>query len=220
MKNIIASLTVLLLSVSCAHHSSSSAPVAPRYYVDVESLSDVTTVSKESVYVVESGMAEFKTSDIRFKNYTNVVYNVLNEAGFKTTTASKEATVKISLIYDIEKRVNNSSVTVPVYKQVGVNNVYGQKVGTLSGFDNQTIDTSSVDFKRWAILKAYDVKTGNNLWEVKASSIGPGHDLREVFPYLMLAMKEKLGTNGNEKVVVFEDEARASELRKPASLSK
>lgn len=212
-------LLLLFVLVGCA---SGDYAVDDRdsYTIAVDSISGPASSLRN--FTIVSGMSDVKDSDLRFQEFANVASKALELEGF---SPSAKPDVKIVLTYSVsDPRTHSETSSVPVYgtKTTNFSNSFGQNLGSAQSF-GQTGTVEDVEtitnYTRTVVLKAYNAKTNAQLWETSVTSSGRSGDLRKLFPYLVATGAKHFGTTtaGKQVSIVWEDDARVSALRKPAS---
>ena len=138
----------------------------------------------------------------------------------------KSAELAVFLSYGIgDPEKSEYSYSLPVWGQTGVSssytsgsvNVYGNS-GTYSGTTTytpsygvtgyQNIQGSNTTFTRHAFLTAYDLEEYRRtekekiIWDTRIASTGSSGDLRLVFPIMIAAAIDHIGTNTGKMIFV------------------
>jgi hypothetical protein len=211
-------LPILLFLVSC----SSSKPV-PVYQVYIDSISAESASGKS--FVIFSGMNNISDEDLTFKKNAQAISLALQEAGYKHYEGDELADVMVFVGYSVsEPRINTQTRLVKSYNRqsVDVNNVYGQKLGTLSGWTPTTnaVVESYNTYLRHVVVRAVDVKTKKELWKTEAFSEGSSDDINTALLFMVKAAYPHFGTNTGGRTLkeIVHSEENLQYLRKPASI--
>jgi hypothetical protein len=209
----------LLLSLSgCA--------TTPKFYVDIDSISSSNADSKKK-YVLIPGMKDVKNTDLQFMEFTKYIDNALISRGFIKAKKTEDANIAIFLVYGIgNPQEHTYSYAIPMWGQTGVSssttfgniNTFGN-IGTYSGTTtyNPTYGVtgyipatgSYVTYFKFLELDAVDLdefrksQKMNQLWKTTVTSSDQSGDLRFVFPIMVAAAKEYLGSNTGQKIQVI-----------------
>lgn len=209
----------LLLSLSgCA--------TTPKFYVDIDSISSSNADLKKK-YILFSGEEDVKDTDLQFIEYTKYIDNALISIGFVKANKVEDANIAIFLVYGIgNPQEHTYSYVLPMWGQTGVSSstTYGSlntfgNTATYSGTTtyNPTYGVtgyipatgSYVTYFRFLKLTAVDLdeykksQKTNQLWQTTVTSTGADGDLRFVFPILVAASKEYLGSNTGKRIQII-----------------
>lgn len=216
---------VIMLSMILAFLAG-CATTGPSFRVHVDSINNPEAQSGNT-YVLLSADKDISESDLHFKEFASYVNRVLASRGMRETSNFDEADMAIFLVYGIEEpQEQQYSYSVPIWGQTGVSSSttygtvssYGGGYGIYSGTTSYTptygvTGYSShtgnlVTFFRYMFLDAYDLATYRNTekevqaWKLKVTSTGTSGDIRQVFPVLVAASKDYLGTNTGKRISV------------------
>lgn len=196
---------------------------SPRVQVSINSIGN--NPHEYQSYILLSGMKNSNPDDLQYKEYAGYIHKVLQEKGFKETDFGK-ADMVVFLYYGISDPINEQySYSMPVYGQTGVSSSY--TTGTLNTFGNmatysgtttytptygivgsQNYSGTRTNYTRHIILDAVDAKKYKelqkiqSLWKTTIISTGSSGDLRTIFPILLGAGKEYIGTNTGKAISV------------------
>ena len=218
-KTIFAIIMILVLV------SSGCVTTNPRFVVEVDSLSaDNTKV--QTHYMLLPGIEGVGKEDLQFIEFAKYINRALLENGFKAVDENERAEIVIFLSYGIgDPKSKSYSYSLPTYGQTGVSSSYTTGsvssyggYGTYSGTTTYTPSygitgyTSHSDnythYFRFFTLEAIDLKDYmeekkmTQVWKTKVTSSGSSSDLRRVFPIMVAASKEYIGTNTGKQVEV------------------
>ncbi len=196
------------------------------YHIQVDSISDRSAVLNK-VYQIMPGNNGVNSNDLQFKEYAGLLVNVMAMQGYTYASASQPAEMEIYLSYGIgEPEKHTYSYTVPVWGQTGTDvytqtNTVANPANTAStqysttyvepqygvtGYTEQTGEYTS--YKKYVILDAYDIKNGkpgsklSEVWKVSLSGAGKINDLRKIYPALLAASVNYIGTSTGEVISV------------------
>ncbi len=231
LKIVIISLwfSVLLLS-GCANMR------PPTFYVNVDSIGDA---GSNKTYILLPGNKDTKPSSLQFQEYARYVNRALQEKGFIQAETLQEANVAIFLGYGIgDPQEHQYTYSLPTWGQTGVLSSY--TTGTVSSYGgygmysgtttytptygvtgSTTHSGSYVTYFRFMLLDAVDLDEYRKsqkevqLWKTIVTSTGTSGDLRRVFPILVAASKNYIGTNTGKKVKVklLEEDAQVKAIK-------
>jgi hypothetical protein len=195
---------------------------AASFNVSVDSIADPDVTDKHS-YILLPGNAGTSVSDLQFREYANYVRKALNRHGFNESS-SAEADLAIFIIYGIgDPQRTPYSYSLPIYGKTGGGTTtlslssygtdgYSNTSGTITSkptygiVGTTTYSGENVDFFRFLIVDALDLarfrrdSTTAVLWRTMATSFGSSGDLRRVFPVLVGASAEYLGSNTHQRI--------------------
>jgi hypothetical protein len=165
-------------------------------------------------------------NDLEFIEFSAYVERALREKGMKRVSESDSPDIAIFLYYGIgDPETSEYSYSLPIWGQTGVSssytsgsvNVYGNSA-TYSGTTTYTptygitgyrnIQESYTTFTRHIDMVAYDINEyrrsgeGIVLWDTRITSIGRSGDLRRVFPIMIAAAIDLIGTNTGKMIIV------------------
>ncbi len=209
----------VMIMVSCA----AMQPI--RFVSGVDGLAQSDALAKKR-YIIIPGIKYVEPSDLQFLEYASYVERILSEKGFINASQFADADIAVFLSYGIgNPQEHQYSYTLPVWGQTGVSSstthgtlsTYGGR-GIYSGTTTYTPTygvkgyTSHVgsykSYTRFLFMDAYDVESFKRdqkmkqVWKISVISNGYNDDLRQVFPYMAVAMKPHIGTNTGRKIVV------------------
>lgn len=176
-------------------------------------------------YILLSGMKDSNPDDLQYKEYAGYIHKVLQDKGFKQTDFAN-ADMVVFLYYGLSDPKNEQySYSMPIYGQTGVSSSY--TTGTVNSFGNMATYSGSTTYTptygvvgsqnysgtrtyytRHIILDAVDAKKYKelqkiqSLWKTTIISTGSSGDLRTIFPILLGAGKEYIGTNTGKAINV------------------
>lgn len=210
------------------------------YATNVDSLAAPDATQKNR-YILLPGMEEVHEDDLQFMEFAKYVNKILQQKGFIKAPSSDSADIAIALSYSVgDPEFYNYSYTVPTWGQTGV--AASNTVGTVSAFGNtatysgtttytptygitgsQTHTGTDILYYRDVRLAAYDLTSYSEsqpmrqVWISKAYSVGSSGDLRKVFPYILVSMKNLIATNSGKKIRVTlkENDKAVQELLTP-----
>lgn len=182
------------------------------YSVYIDSIGSAKETKKS--YVLLPANKDVKPNDLQFKEYANYINRALKQNGFILAKDLTKASIAIFLGYGIGKpQKNQHTYSIPTYGQTGISssNTYGSlTTHTPSyGITGSTTHTETyITYFRYMFLDASDLaeyrksKKEIQLWKTKVTSTGSSGDLRLVFPVLVAASKDYIGTNTGKKILV------------------
>lgn len=204
---------------------------SPRVQVSINSIG-INPPHYES-YTLLSGMKDTNPNDLQYQEYAGYVNKVLQSKGLKQTNFAN-ADMVVFLYYGISEPNNEQyTYSMPVYGQTGVSSSY--TTGTINSFGNMatysgttsytptygivgsnTYSGTRTSYTRHIILDAVDANKFKqsqeiqSLWKTTIISTGSSGDLRTIFPILLGAGKEYIGTNTGKaiSVTLSEDDDR------------
>ncbi len=207
-----------------------------KFHIYVDSIGE-SSKSKMN-YILLSGNKKVNVDDLEFKEYATYINRALKKKGF-IQSSFENANIAIFLDYGIgEPKENSYSYSLPTYGKTGVSSstTYGtvNTYGNSASYSGTTYNTPSygitgsqsysgthTTYHRYAILSATDLakyKINNKtiqLWKTTISSTGSSGDLRRVFPLLITASQNYLGTNSTQKIKILlsEDDKEVLEIK-------
>lgn len=219
-------LVPLLLAVIGAVSSSCS---TVRYYVNVSSISS----GEDSGRRVAILPLDQKVSldDLQFREFSRYLEKAMASKGYVVTQERASAQVFVLLGYAIsdpqERQTTTimpmtsyqSGQTVNSYAYSGGYSAYG--TATSSGTYSTTyvpMTSSYTTYTRLIKISAFDVRVSKEkpkqLWETTISSTGSSGDLRQVFPMMLAASMEHIGTNTRSEIntEIAERDPRIAEI--------
>lgn len=209
---------------------------SPRVQVSINSIGNQPQHYQS--YTLMSGMKNINPDDLQHQEYVRYINKALQSKGLKPTTFA-DADMVIFLYYGIsEPSQENYNYSMPVYGQTGVSSSYTS--GTINSFGNmatysgtttytptygvvgsQTYSGTRTYFTRHVILDAVDAQRFKDtqevksLWKTTIISKGSSGDLRTIFPILMGAGQEYIGTNTGKAIEITlpEDDDRVLAIK-------
>ncbi len=197
----------------------------PRFIVHVDSIRGKSAV-QEKKYVLLPGNENTSSNDLQFQEFSGYVRRALAAHEYQEASRSEQADLAIFLGYGIGKPEKQQySYSLPVWGQTGVSssytygtvNTYGNS-GTFSGTTTytptygvtgyQSHTGTRTTYSRFMFLSAYDlnknIESQNpvQLWKTSVTSTGSSGDLRRVFPLLVAASKDYIGSNTERQVTI------------------
>lgn len=173
---------------------------SPRIQVDIDSIGNHPNYSKS--YILSSGMNNINDNDLQFKEYAGYVNNALKEKGYQLSDFG-DANIGVMLTYGIsEPQIE--------HEYVANSKISNDKIKTRI----ETISNES--YNRYITIQAIDLityratKEMKPIWKVKMISTGTSSDLRLIFPVMIGAGKEYIGTNTGKsiRIVISENDDR------------
>ncbi len=230
MKKYFIALSTILFLQGCA--------VGPQYHVNVDSIS-APEASSKTIYILFPGVKGVEAGDLQYREYAGYVERTLSSLGYIKADNIAAADIAIFLGYGIgDPETHQFTYSLPTYGKTGVSssntygtvNTYGNTAtysGTTTytptyGVTGSTTHTGSrTTYFRYLLLDAVDLdeyrKTEKEvqLWKTTVTSTGSSGDLRQVFPILVAASKQYIGSNTGKKVKVIlsESDNRVTEVK-------
>jgi len=178
-------------------------------------------------------------NDLQFQEFSGYINKALISQGFTPTENIEEAELVIFLGYGIgEPEEHLYSYSIPMWGQTGISSAstYGtvNTYGNFGSYSSRTTYTPSygitgytsrtgsyITYFRYILLTAFDLNEYRKsqktvqVWKTTITSSGSSDDLRRVFPALVGASKEYIGTNTGQKikVVLEESDKRVLEIK-------
>ena len=161
--------------------------------------------------------------DLKNLELEGYIKKVLDSKGYTFTKNQEEANIIIFYEYGIsDPKVYTSQRIVPIWGQTGVSSSTTETRYTYSGKPYQhttytpnygkigenVVTDTKIKYLRWVNISAFDAdyyrKTGEDkmLWLTEIQSEGESDDLRYIFPYMLVAAKEYIGQNVNNRISV------------------
>lgn len=219
-------LGILMLVSGCAS-------VTPNFEVSVDSISGEGPIAKP-LYVLLPGNKDTSESDLQFQEFAGYIKRALASKGYEEAESFEKADLAIFLGYGIgDPQEHQYTYSLPTWGQTGVSSSY--TTGTISsygGYSGTTTYTptygvtgatshggSYSTYFRFMLLTAYNLKEYRNtkkevqVWKTTVTSAGSSGDLRRVFPVLVAASQDYVGTNTGNKIAVSLDEADARVMK-------
>jgi hypothetical protein len=211
----------------------------PTYVVDIDSINSPGAGIKNR-YVLLPGEEGINKENLQFKEYAAYVERALSDKRFVKADDVNDANIAIYLSYGIgDPQEHLYTYSFPVWGEAGAVYSYDYiKVqdnsdGTVTYrpvrtytpiygiVDYDTYTGSITTYQRYLILDALDLDASRadkkyiQLWQTTVTSIGSNGDLRLVFPIMVGAAKEYIGTNTGKKVRVtlYENDKRVLDVK-------
>lgn len=201
----------------------SNCATAPQYNVSINSIRNPAEIT-QTKYLLLPGLKDVDTNDLQYQEYARYVETALVSKGYVKASNFNEAEIAIFLSYGIgDPETNHYTYSLPMYGQTGVasSHTYGtintnRNTATYSGTTTYTpsygitgysTHTGSVTtYFRYMLLDAIDLEEyrrtekEKQLWKTTVTSVGVSGDLRQVFPILVAASKDYIGTNTGKQI--------------------
>jgi hypothetical protein len=208
----------------------------PDYRVDIDSI-NMPGAETKTGYLLLPGEKGVSSENLQFKEYASYVERALSSRGFRKAVDSNDADIAIYLSYGIgEPQEHQYMYSIPEWGQTGFITSYRHVVvdddgnyhpivtyEPVYGVVDSYVHTETVTtYKRFLILDALDLAASRadpdkavQLWQTTVTSIGSNGDLRIVFPILIGAAKEYIGSNTGKKVTVtlYENDRRVLDVK-------
>jgi hypothetical protein len=200
----------------------------------IDSISTSQTAFKKK-YILLPGLKNVSQSDLQFKEFSRYIEKALNSRGYIKVEDVNDAEIAILVLYGISAPQSTIS-SVPIYGQTGISS--SSTVGTISTFGSTSTFSGSTyytpkygvvgsmpvtrtKYTRYLVLDAYDLDEFREsskeleIWKTTVISSGRSGDLREIFPYLIVASTPYIGTNTGKQVTVkiFKNDKRVLEIK-------
>jgi len=214
-KALAAGLLVVALLSGCA--------TIPRFIVNVDSIC-AKSFSSPKLYVLLPGNKDTSANDLQFQEFSGYVKRALASMEYQEASSFEEADIAIFLAYGVgEPQQHQYSYSLPVWGQTGVSSSY--TYGTISSYGSsgtfsgtttytptygitgyQSRVGTRIAYFRFMSLDAYDLneykKTQEavQVWKTTVTSTGSSGDIRRVFPALVAASKDYIGSNTGQQV--------------------
>lgn len=207
-----------------------------RIAVNVDSIGDQPKLTK--LYILSSGMSNINDNDLQFKEYARYVNNALQEKGYQLSDFGN-ANIGIMLSYGIsEPHTKYSISSKPIYGQTGVSSSF--TTGSINTFGNMASlnanttytqndgvigtkikTTSNTTYDSFITLHAIDLnkyritKEMEPIWKITMVSNNGSSDLRKIFPIILGAGKEYIGTNTGKsvRIIISENDERVLTIK-------
>jgi hypothetical protein len=223
---------IIAVCASLLSACSLTPPIAPlpppkQYASSVDSLALPDAATKKK-YSLLPGNKNVEVSDLQFQEFAKHVECALADRGFKKASNVDDAQVAIFLSYGIgDPETYQFSYAVPVWGQTGIEssttNAYTGKTTYTPSYGIAAYRTESRAFNtytRFLNIETYDVPALKHnekmlqVWKTSVVSTGSSNDLREVFPYMVAAMRPFLAQNPGRKLntTVSENSVNAESL--------
>jgi hypothetical protein len=207
----------------------------PRYAVDIDSINSPGADTKKR-YILAPGEKDVNSENLQFKEYTAYVERALSARGFVKAGDVNEAEIQIYLSYGVGDPQEHQYVySFPVWGHTGyITSYHYVKVDDkgnyrtvetytpLYGIVDSDIHTGTrITYQKFIILDAQDLGASRaaekniQLWQTTITSTGSNGDLRLVFPIMLGAATEYIGTNTGKKVqvILLETDKRVLEVK-------
>ena len=206
-------LLVLVAAFGCA--------TAPRYSVQISALADPAIHPEPTTYVMLAADPNADPRSLHFREFAATVERALAERGFRATDDPEEAELAMLLDFGVgEHHLESITPVRPAFSYYGG---YGPR-GCFRGYrgycgprpvlgaglyDPFYVDTYTRTFttvNRFVRLEARRIEPGKAprdglpIWETRADSRGRDTDLRAIFPALVVAATEYIGTDTGQAV--------------------
>lgn len=196
------------------------------YSVKVNSIAQANTyLDKYNICYLDVRGSQIDKHSLLHKEYQSYIELVLKDNGIRVVESNKKANCVINIDYGISDPKETSYIdSVPIYGQTGYSssNTYGN-VNSYGSYNATTtyspaygvtgyrpVSRNMVTYTRHLSLDARKKDGKEQLWMVNALSSGSSGDLREVFPYLVAGIEQrvKLSTTQYEEFSFFEDDPK------------
>lgn len=197
------------------------------FNVEVDSIGNHNGKNK---YILLSGMKNIDDNNLQFQEFSKYLDKVLQQKGFVKTNF-ENADVAIFLVYDIsEPKQITEQYSIPIWGQTGISS--SQTYGTANNQTTYYTPTYGVTgyesgtrqytiYTRYFKVYALDIEAYKNqnkrvqIWETTVISTGSSGDLRRVFPVLVVAAKDYIGTSTGKQVEIqlAEDDQKILDIK-------
>ena len=229
---LVALLILLALTSGCS--------IPTRYAVEISALASERGAAGEATYFLLPANGEVDPRDLQFLEFARAVERGLAERGFLSTRNPSEATTVLLLDYGVNaKEIESITPVRPAISYYGDYRggygFYGRPRngprcghGCLRGLgfsdpfylDSQQTRTFAT-FNRFFAVEARRIEAGRSLragepvWETHVESRGREADLRAVFPALVAAAVDYLGTDTGQAIgtKIRGDDERITRIR-------
>jgi len=214
------------------------ATFGPQYHVNIDSLSSNNAQSLKT-YILLPGNKDISPDDLQFQEFSQYINRALTAKGFTLADDIEKAELAIFLGYGIgDPQEHLYSYSIPTYGQTGISSAstYGSinTYGNFGSYSSTTTYTptygvtgytshmgSIVTYFRYILLTAFDLDEYREsqkeiqVWKTTITSTGSSGDLRQVFPVLVGAAREHMGTNTGQqiKIILGESDKRVLEIK-------
>lgn len=222
-------LLIFISMISCA---------GPRHFVDIDSICSPVSSSRTN-YILLPGLEGLNVNDLQYQEYASYVDRALAKKGFFKTVDIKSADIAIFLSYGMgDPQVQQYTYSLPTWGQTGVSssNTYGtiQTFGNSATYSGTTTYTptygitgytthtgTKISYFSFLLLNAVDLEIYRknekivNIWKISATSSGSSSDLRQVFPILVVASMDYIGTNTGKKlqITIYENDRKINAIK-------
>ncbi len=212
-------LNIVTISLLFSQLVLSGCALQSEFILNVDSIGDA---KENKTYILLPGNKGTKVDDLQFKEYAIYVTRALQTKGFVQAETFQKANVSIFLGYGIGDPYEGG-FSIPTWGETGVSS--STTTGTVSSYGSsasysgtttytptygvtgsQTI--SITRYRKFMFLDAFDLdedrrsKNRVNLWKTTVTNSGSSGDLRLVFPVLVAASIDYIGTTTRKKVRV------------------
>jgi len=209
-RKIILTISLFISLISCASID-----------LSVSSINRPNTNINNSVFVIPSNK-NIDINDLIFQEFLSDIKIALETNGYTVTSNPEEADQVVLLEYGISDPQTNT-VLVPQIGKTKIDSTNttglltpGTNTTTYSGTTTYNyeygitgyVPRQETVYTRVLILTSYDWKLFSTtekaiqLWKTDVISTGSSSDLREVFPYMVLASENYLGSNTGKKIKI------------------
>lgn len=208
----------------------------PTYEVAIDSFSAGSQAGKR--YVLHPAANTLPANDLQFQEFAAHTHRVLQQQGFKLAEDVGTADIAIFLAFSISgPLVNQYTYSTPIQGQIGTSTSYSSgSVQTSPNTWQSSIQQNDkpiygtvayqqhvgtyTTFTRQIVLQAVDLKTQyasqppRQVWKTTILSTGSSGDFRRVFPIMLGAAAQFIGTNTGHQVELRlkEDDHRITKL--------
>lgn len=205
------------------------------FNVQVDSI-NLSTVKDRKTYALLPGNKETSPEDLQYKEFSSYVHRALSSIGLTKASDENQANIVIFLAYGIgDPQRQQYAYSIPTWGVTGYSSstTYGSvtSYGNNAAYSGTTYNTprygitgttshvgSNTTFLRWIILDAFDVASylkENKMvpvWKTTVTSTGSSGDLRRVFPVLLAASAQYVGSDTGQKkeMSIYEEDPTVS----------
>ncbi len=213
----------------------------PRTQINVQysGFSRQTTDTTTRTYLLVPSNKDILETDLQFMEFSSYIDYALARKGYARTASPDDADLVIFLYYGIgNPQEHQYTFFVPTYGQTGVSS--STTSGTLYSYGNWGTYRGTTTYTPQYGITGYQQRTGNyvtyfryvsissvdlkefkktnkvvELWRMEISSTGTSNDLRRVFPVMLAASMQQLGTNTQQMVsrTIFEDDQAVIDVK-------
>jgi hypothetical protein len=214
------------------------ATLGPQFHVEIDSLASKQKQTYKT-YILLPGNKDVSPNDLQYQEYSQYINKALTSKGYILTGNIEEADLAVFLGYGIgDPQEHIYSYSIPTFDQTGVSSAstYGtvNDYGSFGSVSATTTYTPSygvtgyvpqvgsyVTYFRYILLTAFDLnefrksKEEIQVWKTTITSTGSSSDLRMVFPILVGAAKDYIGSSTGKqvKVILNETDKRVLEIK-------